>query len=100
MRGFGHRLPGPAGSARNHRGMHRPYGEDRRSPTNRQCLDGCDHLIPADRNSRPAFFQVEELSRDRQRLVFGGITTTWQEANQRPSTQQSPKRTRQKTFVP
>jgi hypothetical protein len=64
--------------------MHPSYGEDRRSRTNAQCLDRCDHLVPARGNSQLAFPQVEALSGDPQRLAFGGTTTTCEDSNRWP----------------
>ncbi|MDA8283384.1 MAG: hypothetical protein M0Z42_08850, partial [Actinomycetota bacterium] len=56
--------------------MHPLYREDWLSPTNDQCLDGCDHLVSAGGSGQLAFSQVEGLSGDPQRLAFGGTTTT------------------------
>ena len=74
---LGHRLPRPGGSARIHSGVNDLHGEDRRSPTSDQRLDGCDHLVPAGGNGRLASPQVDGPTGDRWAwLAFRGATST------------------------
>jgi len=75
--GLRHRLPGPTGSARIHRGVDDLHSEALLFPTSDQRLDGCDHLVPAGERCWLASPQVDGPTGDRWAwLAFRGTTTT------------------------
>ncbi len=74
--GLGDRRSGPEGAAGSHGGVDLPDRQDPPTPARRQRFHRLGYLVSARRKGQLAFSQADRLAGNRQRLAFGGTTTT------------------------